>query len=198
MGYRTCSRCKSSSSKFSPLNQSEAIKNFSESSKSYNTLKNSLNNKLLSGDDVFLLQEIKKEFPDKITYIKSKESVVTTKAPQTFTEFFNQRLRWASKNKYYTDRDIINVGFTIFSINILMFFSLLLAIFDIDFILLFAIIFIIKSIPDFFLLSQVTSFFEKKGLLKFFIPVQLFYPIYVIVIGLSSLFLKYKWKGRVG
>ena len=170
--------------------------NMAFSKKIYIELKNSINTTSPSGDDVFLLQEIKKRYPNKIAFLKSKECTVKTKPPQTLINFIAQRIRWASKNKHYTDKDIISTGITVFSINLLLFINLLSFLFNIRYAIVYAVLFLTKSVVDFRFLLKVAAFFDKKNLLKYFPFVQLIYPIYVVIIGFLSFFIKYKWKDR--
>ncbi|MGB0851276.1 MAG: glycosyltransferase, partial [Bacteroidia bacterium] len=54
-----------------------------------------------SGDDVFLMQSVFNRDPDSVVFVKSKSAIVSTLGPKGFDEFWNQRLRWASKNGDY-------------------------------------------------------------------------------------------------
>ena len=63
---------------------------------------------IASGDDMLLMHKITKNYPDKIQYLKSKEAIVQHKPMKTWKEFFNQRIRWASKATYYDDKRIFS------------------------------------------------------------------------------------------
>ena len=63
-------------------------------------------NQIASGDDMLLMHKIWKKYPDKIFYLKSKDAIVQTQPMKTRKEFFNQRIRWASKARYYEDKKI--------------------------------------------------------------------------------------------
>ncbi|MCG8698379.1 MAG: glycosyltransferase, partial [Bacteroidales bacterium] len=56
-----------------------------------------------SGDDVFLLHHVKRYFPDSIKVNNIQDSFVYTHASESLGDFFNQRSRWGSKAKHYTD-----------------------------------------------------------------------------------------------
>ncbi len=170
--------------------------NMSFSKKIYCELKEKLNTSIPSGDDVFLLQEAKKNYSEKIFFLKDKNCIVKTEPPQNLTAFFNQRIRWASKNKHYSDKDIISTGINVFILNFLILLSLVISLFNIFYFLSFIILFTAKSIADYSLLSRVSLFFNKKYLLRLFLPVQIIYPFYVVTIGFLSFFVKYSWKGR--
>jgi cellulose synthase/poly-beta-1,6-N-acetylglucosamine synthase-like glycosyltransferase len=54
-----------------------------------------------SGDDVFLLHQLKKEFPFGLYFINNPEAVVRTAPVQRLHQFYYQRVRWASKWKAF-------------------------------------------------------------------------------------------------
>lgn len=170
--------------------------NMAFSKKIYTDPKNSINTSIPSGDDVFLLQEIKKQYPDKIAFLKSHDCIVKTSPPKTFIDFFHQRVRWASKNKHYSDKDIISTGIIVFSINLLTFLSFTLLFVNLRFVVIYLFLITAKSIVDFRFLLKITTFFNKRYLLAYFPFIQILYAFYVVIIGLLSFFVKYHWKGR--
>ncbi|NVM04905.1 MAG: glycosyltransferase, partial [Candidatus Helarchaeota archaeon] len=68
---------------------------------------------MISGDDILLLQLIKKY--DKINFSSNKESFVTTYPAKSLKEFFSQRARWASNAFYQRKTDML---FFIYLINL--------------------------------------------------------------------------------
>ena len=64
---------------------------------------NPLNDSINSGDDIFLMLNIKKKYPTEIQFLKSKDAVVKTKSEESFKNFISQRKRWASKSGNYKD-----------------------------------------------------------------------------------------------
>ncbi|MFO0004606.1 MAG: glycosyl transferase family 2, partial [bacterium] len=56
---------------------------------------------IASGDDFFLLHKISDSYPDRIAYLKSKQAIVRTAAQENWSNFLQQRIRWASKSAYY-------------------------------------------------------------------------------------------------
>ena len=73
---------------------------------------------------------------------------------------------------------------------------LLISVFDHSFILTFLLIFSLKCIPEYLLIHHAGSFFRKKDLLWLFLFAQLFYMVYVCLIGTVSVFGSYTWKER--
>ena len=64
---------------------------------------------IASGDDMLLMHKIAKKYPGKIYYLKSVDAIVSTHPMQSWKQFFNQRIRWASKATHYDDKRIFFV-----------------------------------------------------------------------------------------
>ncbi len=148
---------------------------------------------ILSGDDTFLLLNFKKN-NNKIAVLKSLSATVYTFPEKTFKNFILQRKRWASKSKYYRDKDIIFTALTVFFINLYLLFSLIAALFNLKVLFIFAFLFLFKSLLDFVFMFSVTHFFKQPALLKYFLPVQIFNMFFIPYITFSSLFSSGKWK----
>lgn len=149
-----------------------------------------------SGDDIFLMLDIKKKNSKRIHFIKSKEAVVYTKATGSIHDFFNQRIRWASKSKAYRDFDIIFTALTVFSTNIILVLCLFFSFGFPSFLMIFVTLFIIKSVVDLTTLIPVSKFFHQQKLLWLFLPLQIIYPFYIIFTAILGLIGNFKWKGR--
>lgn len=149
-----------------------------------------------SGDDVFLLHGIKKN-GGKICFLKSKEAICYTHAPENLKEFVSQRKRWASKAKNYKDSDSVIVSLIVF----LNAFSLIVlgfaSIFSPLCFYVFLALFSSKCLIDLLLFIPVLRFFRKETLLIWFIPVQPIYIAYVSFIGIFGTLGKINWKGRI-
>ncbi|MFY8111210.1 MAG: glycosyltransferase family 2 protein, partial [Flavobacterium sp.] len=76
------------------------------------------NNKIASGDDVFLLQKAIAQCPEKVHYLKSKETIVLTQPTDSWKALFYQRVRWASKTSSYQSRFGIGLGLVVFGGNL--------------------------------------------------------------------------------
>lgn len=145
---------------------------------------------LATGDDVFLLHAAKKSGA-KITWLESSEAVITTAQSINTGSFINQRKRWASKALSYEDLYTTILGFVTF-VTILIQTALLIASFiDLQYFRLFLVFFVLKSIPDFMLLHNTAKRYGKMALLKWFIPSQLVYPFYVLIVASFGL-MRYK------
>lgn len=148
-----------------------------------------------SGDDMFGMMELKKKYPGKVHFIKSKEASVYTHIVSGVRPFLMQRGRWASKARFYRDPTIVFTALTVFITNVMLLLALLYGIFNhqyTPFVLLLAM----KSAVDFPLLYGVTSFFNKKKLMYWFPVAQSFYFIYVCIAVLYGTIMPNVWKGR--
>jgi glycosyltransferase involved in cell wall biosynthesis len=168
--------------------------NLSYSKKQFNILNGYDKYKTPSGDDIFLLEKFKKT--NKIKGLLAKEFIVETKAEITLTNFINQRLRWASKTKYYKDKLLVFISSIVFFQNIIMVFIYSQLIFVEKYSLLFAILLLSKWLIDFILLFLVACFFDRRKALFYFIPIQIVYPIYIVIISITAMITTFEWKGR--
>ena len=150
-----------------------------------------------SGDDVFLMLHVKKKYNRAIQFIKSKNAIVYTKAEKSILNFFNQRVRWTSKSKAYRDFDIISTAITVTLTNVALVFSFAYSIFNYNFFNTFLILFMLKSIFDLGILIPVSKFFHQQKLLWLFLPLQIIYPIYIILTVIFGLLGNFNWKGRI-
>jgi len=147
-----------------------------------------------SGDDIFLLEKFKKD--KNVKGILSSSFVVQTKIQASMKDFWNQRLRWASKSKYYQDGSLMYFSALVLLQNVVqlvVYFGLLFLEKHKEYYL---ILLFCKWLIDFILLFLVSSFFGRKKSLLYFIPIQILYPIYIIFIGVASKWLKFEWKER--
>lgn len=154
-----------------------------------------LNVKEQSGDDMFLLEHVKKHFPTQIGFLKSKWATAFT-TPASVSQFFKQRSRWTSKSKSYKDMQIIYVGFLVLMINLLIALSLPLAILFHDLWKPLFFTFSIKFLLDLALLWSSARFFHTLKDLYLSVIIALVYPYYVLYSVMHGLFGTLKWKGR--
>ncbi len=152
------------------------------------------NSKYVSGDDIFLLLNVKKKYKNDIKFLKSKKAVVKTKAEKTFKNYVKQRQRWASKSTGYTDWFIIFVAFSVLFVHISMLASLIFGFFYKKMIILFVLQFFFKSIVDFLFLQKTTKYFNQVFNVKILIITQLANIFLIPYFAISGLFETKKWK----
>lgn len=146
-----------------------------------------------SGDDIFFLEDVKKLEQSKIVYLKSKDALVYTYPSFSFKELILQKTRWASKFKVNSNKLNLLLAFITFAVN----FVWVLCFFCMNNLVLrypcFVFIFF-KLFIDILLLFLASGFIKNKNVLWLSFPVGLVYPVYAVIVGLSSLFVKPRWK----
>jgi cellulose synthase/poly-beta-1,6-N-acetylglucosamine synthase-like glycosyltransferase len=152
--------------------------------------------KIASGDDMLLMQKISHRFPGKLFFLLSKNAIVTTQAAKTWKEFFNQRIRWASKATHYNDIKIFSALVLVYFFNLGLL-LLVIAGFWFHYLWLgFACIVFAKTIIEFVFIYPVAKFFEKTSLLKWFLLFQPVHIFYTVIAGWLGRFGSFEWKGR--
>ena len=157
----------------------------------------SSNRQYSSGDDIFLLQSMKKQFGTKaVQYIKSPAAMVSTPALASFREFMNQRLRWVSKNTGYHDICVLASGALVYIVNALLPVLLVIGFFNGMAWKAALIWYVIKLVIDFPVLAGVASF-SGVGKTILLLPfMEILNAFYTAFIGIAGLFIPYEWKGR--
>jgi cellulose synthase/poly-beta-1,6-N-acetylglucosamine synthase-like glycosyltransferase len=158
------------------------------------SLDDPLQDSIISGDDTLFLQAAKKT-GKKILLLKSARSVVSTSGHNSWRGFFQQRIRWISKSRYFRDRDAVYTALLVLIMNMLLALSLVLLIIDWN-IWLFPLIFMAKASADFLLVSVFMRFLGKKLSAVRFLVYSAFYPFVVVPLSLTGLIIGYNWKGR--
>ncbi len=162
--------------------------------RTYAAMKDPLEMRAVSGDDTFLLHQIKSNFPDKISVLKCRDAVVVTAPSARLKEFINQRIRWVSKSRYYGDFPILISASIVTVSNLTVLAWMAAAIICTN--LLFLIPFGLKMITDWLFITPVLSYFRKKKL-HFLVPLlSVLYPLYVVIIAPAGLSCGFTWKGR--
>nr|WP_315243730.1 glycosyltransferase [uncultured Flavobacterium sp.] len=153
------------------------------------------NDKIASGDDVFLLQKAIERFPKEVHYLKAKEAIVLTKPTETWKSLFYQRVRWAAKTSSYQSLFGKLLGVVVFLGNLSFVLGFFFVCFGIWSYPIFVVFAFLKFVTDFVLL-YVTNLFLTKGKIKSLLLSSLLYPFFSTTVALYSLFGSYEWKDR--
>jgi cellulose synthase/poly-beta-1,6-N-acetylglucosamine synthase-like glycosyltransferase len=151
-----------------------------------------------SGDDMMLIYKIAMRYPNDVYFLKNEDAAVKTQACNTLQELYQQRIRWATKNKTIKDRSIPMILGGVYLFNCVLFFyffgDLLI---HKKIIGLPSFVWVCKCLIDYFFLKNVSSFFNKSNLMRYFFIAQFFHVLFIITIGTLSIFkTKYVWKQR--
>ncbi len=151
---------------------------------------------IASGDDMLLMHKIWKKYPQQVHYLKSKEAIVSTQPMKTWKDFFNQRIRWASKAKQYDDKRIFWILLLVYLFNLSFPALLIEGFWNYHYWIYLLVLWFAKTMIEFPFVSSVASFYEKQSLMKYFFFFQPLHIFYSIVAGFLGQFGKYEWKGR--
>lgn len=148
----------------------------------------------MSGDDMFLLESVKKR-GGVIRFLKSESAFVITAQAKTLGEFIKQRRRWTSKSPAYTDWQIIFTACIVLLINLFLQILAVLSFFNSDVLIVFILLFFIKYVLDTLFLYSVRKFFQLNNIWIYSFILSIIYPLYVVSIAISSVLIKPKyWK----
>ena len=150
-----------------------------------------------SGDDLFLLQDIARRWPGEIRFLKNADATVFSDPCPDARSFFQQRLRWGTKNAALPETQVrlVLALVLLFCCSILL--NAGLALFYPRLIGLLAGQLALKALSDARLLVMMCRFFRVGHLLRWFWSSFLLHPLYIAGAGLASLCWKqYEWKGR--
>ena len=139
----------------------------------------------VSGDDMFLMEHIKK-IKGKIVYAYSPKAMVTTEAKRSLNAFFQQRIRWASKSGRYSDREVLVSGWLAVFFTLFPLVLVTVAMIHSAFLVIGVLAWLLKSILDFLFLRRFSSFFLIWFSWYEFLPIALFYPFYFLLVMILS------------
>ena len=154
------------------------------------------NEHIASGDDIFLLEKMTAEYPDKVHFLKSEKAIIMTQPEMTLKNLISQRVRWAAKATFYKNNFSKLVSVPVFSMNLILIILFLASIFGYYSWSYLLTLFVIKFCLDLILLIKTATFFKQQQVLKHYFWSSITYPIFIIFIALSSFTSSYSWKGR--
>ncbi len=146
----------------------------------------------VSGDDVYLVQNIPARTGLKAIFNFDSDHFVETLPMETVAEFLNQRIRWSSNSKGLEKTDPLFFGFLLsaFLTNTMILVSLIFGLMNPLFWMSFILKFLIEGMV---LLAGVKRFAYWSHLLVY--PVWfLVQPLYISYVGLMGLRGKFNWK----
>jgi cellulose synthase/poly-beta-1,6-N-acetylglucosamine synthase-like glycosyltransferase len=151
---------------------------------------------IASGDDMLLMQKIKKRYPGKLGYLFQEKAIIQTEAMPDWKSFLNQRIRWASKADSYGDRSIFWVLLLVYLLNFSLLMIAISAIFVDNGWYHFVLLVSIKTIVELSFMIPVSRFFGSIEIIGWFPMMQPFHILYTVIAGWLGKFGSYQWKGR--
>ena len=151
---------------------------------------------IASGDDMLLMHKIYLKFPEGIRYVKTPDVIVATPPAESVGAFFRQRIRWASKARFYEDYRITLVLAWVYIYNVLLVVTAVAAFMIPDLIAPLTAAVISKTCIEMLFLFPVARFYNRTALLWWFPLAQPFHILYTLIAGFLGNFGTYQWKGR--
>ncbi len=148
-----------------------------------------------TGDDVFLLHALKKEGKT-IDVTAGSEMRIYTAPPENFKSFLQQRIRWASKSKYYRDPDTIITGLVVLWTNVVYAIALLF-LFSEYLHGIALLVVVAKLMTDMTFIAIGLKYLGNRWQMLISPAVILIYPVYLVVTLMAGLRGKYTWKDRL-
>lgn len=152
--------------------------------------------RLASGDDMLLLQKFNRRFPGKVSWLKSKAAIVKTRTESAWSDFWQQRIRWASKARLYTDRRLWLMMILVFVVNLSLVALLLAGLFQPLFFLAWLLLIAVKTLVEWPFVSRAAAFFGRSRLMPWFPFLQPLHILYTVLAASFGLAGGYRWKGR--
>ncbi len=148
-----------------------------------------------SGDDDLFLQRVRDESGYGVCYAYDSDSFVYNAPPATFRQFFNQRLRYASKGFFYPWKFTATLT-ALWLFNFVMFFYPLTFFADSGKIFLFITAVTAKLISDYIFMTRAAGIFSMQKLMRYFMLAEILHVPYVFFFGLAGQFISYEWGSR--
>ncbi len=152
---------------------------------------------IASGDDMLLMNKIKKQYPKSISFLFSKEAIVTTYPMPTWKAFYNQRIRWASKAEQFKtkDKSIFIVLVLLYFFNVALFVLPFLSVLNIYCLAFWVLFIVLKTLSELAFALPFAKFFGQP-FVWWFPFMQPLHIVYIVVSGWLGKFGSYQWKGR--
>jgi cellulose synthase/poly-beta-1,6-N-acetylglucosamine synthase-like glycosyltransferase len=147
----------------------------------------------ISGDDDLFLHQVAQKTNWKFRYAFDPRALVKTRIPDSCKQFAQQRIRHASKGRFYSRWLKLFLAW-IYLFNLLLVALLIISFFSAKFFWLWLVILLIKSISEFSFLFRFARQFNYQKIFYVFPIAALLHPFYVVVFGAWGQFGKIKWK----
>lgn len=152
---------------------------------------------IASGDDMLLMQKIQGTYPGSARYILCPEAIVGTRPAPNWKAFFRQRIRWASKARYYKQASLFTVLLLVYLFNLSIPFLLVLSFFHLSALWVGLGLLVLKTMVEFPFVFSIARFYDSQDNLRYFPFFQPMHIAYTLVAGWLGQFGRYEWKGRL-
>jgi len=153
------------------------------------------NEHILTGDDEFLTQKIRRSFHNSVKFVFNADALALTSGPKSIFPFFSQRKRWASKWKHHPTW-VKLIALFIFIFYAFYLYIVVLSLSSSTVLNLFTGTFICKLFLDAWFIKSVAKRLEQPVNWLAIFLLELLYPFYAVFFGIYANFGSYNWKGR--
>jgi cellulose synthase/poly-beta-1,6-N-acetylglucosamine synthase-like glycosyltransferase len=143
-------------------------------------------------EDSMLLQWVDRNSKWKV---KPTTNTVYVKPMRTVSQYLAQRNRWAS-SALQNRLSLIAFMVIVYGLNLLLPFLIALCAFSVISYKELILFLCLKTVPEFLILLKGLALFNRMDLMKYFLLVQPFHVIYVLMCGIHGLSKGFVWKGR--
>jgi glycosyltransferase involved in cell wall biosynthesis len=154
------------------------------------------NDHISSGDDIFLLEKFRREYPGKIHYVRSDRAIVLTSPLKSWRDLIEQRVRWASKISWQKNFLSKWVGLLVLLTNLWLIAGLFQSIFIPEQFKSYILLLIYKSLVDLIIITSSSLNLRQRVNLFAFLIISLIYPFVQAWVFIRSLLGTYRWKDR--
>ncbi len=143
-------------------------------------------------EDSMLLQWVDRNSEWKV---KPTVGTVYVKPMKTVSQYLEQRNRWAS-SALQNRPSLISFMVIVYGLNLFLPFLVALCAFNAITYRELALFLSLKTVPEFLILLKGLALFNRMDLMKYFLLIQPFHVVYVLVCGIHGLSKGFVWKGR--
>lgn len=148
----------------------------------------------VSGDDDFFLEEVRERTNWKIHYAVLDKTFVPTASPENFSDFFQQRLRYASKGRHYKPPVTLALS-AVFLMNLFIVAGIPFLV-NPNVLAFWSLGILIKGLAEYTFLKRSSRTFRLPFQRGPFLFTFLIHPVYIVTAVILSLFLNFSWKGE--
>jgi glycosyltransferase involved in cell wall biosynthesis len=151
---------------------------------------------LSSGDDMYLLLDIKKTNKERILFVADQRLIAQHAPCLTWSDYFHQRIRWAGKGSVFSDWSAIGLGLLLLLIHASVIYVWLTVLLGQQFFLVAFLFHLAKIAVDAFFAKPMRCFLSNKRQGVLFLFYGLVFPVLFFAIPLFALVYKPRWKDR--
>jgi cellulose synthase/poly-beta-1,6-N-acetylglucosamine synthase-like glycosyltransferase len=154
------------------------------------------NDSVHTGDDEFLLHRIVYREGGRAVFAATEAAIVHTDGAATLSEFFRQRVRWASKTRQYEDRSFVSFLVVLFVYLLFAAAAPVVSSTSAAALIAGAVFFALKVIADTAVLIPSARMFRQPIRMGDILVGEFLHAYYIVVVTCIGMFGKFQWKNR--